>query len=184
MVAVGLVVAGIVILTTQYDRGVNHLDSWSTRVLPAMPLDTVQQQVSELEATGELADAVAAGGLERLGMVQLNAAALGWVLAGLGLVVGTAILRLRAAWWPIHPVLFVVWGVTPIAHFAMSFLLGWAVKNSIVGLGGARGYHAAKPLMIGAIAGELLAALLWTIVGAIAFALSGESPPVVRVFPG
>ena len=70
-----------------------------------------------------------------------------------------------------------------VGEFAASFLLGFLVKIAVVKLGGARSYRNAKPLMVGIIAGELVAALGWMLVGAIYWALAGQTPTPYYITP-
>ena len=69
--------------------------------------------------------------------------------------------------------------------FAPSFLLGWMVKSLLVrfGLTAHGGLETAKTLMIGIIAGDLLAGLIFMVHGPIYFALTGVMPLTFRVFP-
>ncbi|MFP3786649.1 DUF6784 domain-containing protein, partial [Burkholderia sp. SIMBA_024] len=90
---------------------------------------------------------------------------------------GAGLARLRLPWWPIHPVLFLVWGSYPAAMFAVSILLGWVLKLAVVRVGGARALKAVTPIMVGVIVGELLATLLWLSMGAASFYVTGETPP-------
>jgi uncharacterized membrane protein YGL010W len=55
-------------------------------------------------------------------------------------------------------VLFLVWGTYPANGCWSSFLLGWAIKGAVVRFGGGKVYQKLKPVFIGMIAGELLAA--------------------------
>lgn len=89
----------------------------------------------------------------------------------------TSLARLRLAWWPIHPVIFVVLGSWGIARIGVSFLLGWAITSAVVRLGGAQAHRALIPLMAGVIAGELLMALAWMVVGWAHFLHTGQPPP-------
>jgi len=102
-----------------------------------------------------------------------------WACLGAGLVlaVGCRTLRLRYVWWPIHPVLFLVWGTFPINIYAPSLLVCWAIKTAICRLGGAKTYHAFKPLFVGLVAGELLAALVWAVAGYAHYAVTGFPGP-------
>jgi hypothetical protein len=122
--------------------------------------------------------------VERLGVIEPERHRLWWLAAGVVLTLGCGVARLRLPWWPIHPVLFLMWGTYANAHFFFSFLLGWLAKTIVVGAGGERAYDTAKPLLIGMITGELLAALLWTVVGAIIYFVTGQTPPSYLVYPG
>src|SRR5690606_14523290 len=106
-----------------------------------------------------------------------------WLLMGLALVIGCAAARLRLPWWPLHPVAFLLWGTYPITQFAFSFLLGWLIKAAVVRTSGAKGYHTIKPLMVGIIAGELFAGLLWIGVGAAHYFRTGQPPSAYGIFP-
>ena len=63
-----------------------------------------------------------------------------------------------------------------------SIFVGCVLRSLTLRFGGAKGYHTLKPLMFGTIAGELLAALGWSIAGAIYFFVTGLVPKVYTVF--
>ena len=77
------------------------------------------------------------------------------VAVGLALLIAFCHLRFR--WWPLHPVMFIFLGAFQGQLMGFSFLLGWAVKTATTRYGGARAYLRLKPLMIGIIAGEMVA---------------------------
>jgi len=184
MIVVGFLVAGAVTLFMQYNDGINAKDGWARESLPTMPFDQLSANVKQMSSDGTLAEATAATGLQRLSLIQPEPGAAPWMLVGIVLVVAVAAARLRLPWWPLHPVAFLVWGTFPLTKFAFAFLVGWAVKVAVLRTGGARSYHQIKPLMIGAIGGELTIALAWMIVGAIYYAATGLEPTSYRVFPG
>ncbi|MEX0655241.1 MAG: DUF6785 family protein [Phycisphaeraceae bacterium] len=185
MIIAGFLVAGVVTLTLQYHHGVAGTDGWMRQTLPSMPFGEMTNQISELGARGVLAEATDRSGLDRLLAIRPEAGALTWTLVGLALVIGAASARLRLPWWPLHPVAFLVWGTYPLAQFTASFLIGWMIKASVVQLGGARGYHSLKPFMVGVIAGELVAGLIWMGVGVVYFYLTdGQTPTRYAIFPG
>lgn len=106
--------------------------------------------------------------------------------AGMGVAVVLLLnwARLRWTWWPIHPVLFLVWYSVPMAHFAASFLLGWIVRTMVVKVGGGKAYQNVKPLMYGLIAGDLLGGMFFMSWGAWRFATTGTKfPKVYQIFP-
>jgi len=123
-------------------------------------------------------------GLERFTAIQPNWSSMGWVAGGIGLVVLFSVLRLRLPWWPLHPVMFLLWGTYPLVHLWFSFLLGWLIKIAVTKFAGARGYHMAIPLMVGLVAGELLAAFGWALIGAGYFFITGNAPTTLRILPG
>ena len=89
-----------------------------------------------------------------------NPASLRWFLYGAGMVAAFALLRVRSTCFPLHPVLFLVWGTWPAGNTWGSFLIGWFVKTLVVKFGGGRAYHRLKPVFIGVIAGELAAIVI------------------------
>jgi hypothetical protein len=184
MLVVGFIVALVVTLSFQYNMGFNHLDPWATRSMPESFFNTATKHISHLSAHGELASATGRTGLETLGAIHPQATTLGWIGLGLALVIACSIARLRISWWFIHPVMFVIWGTMPGFILSASFFIGWAVKAAVVKLGGAKGYRAVKPLMVGVIAGELVAAIGWAIVGAIYYGLVGKAPEQYPILPG
>ncbi len=184
MVVTGLLVAGAMTLTLQYQHGVAGTDAWMRYMLPAMPFDEGSRHVGELASIDRLADSMQTHETQRLGSARPEPGALRWTGLGLALVLITAMARLRLTWWPLHPVAFVLWGTNPMIAFAFSFLLGWVIKASVVGLGGMRAHHNVKPIMIGIIAGELLMAMFWMLVGAGYFFHTGLTPVRYRIFPG
>jgi hypothetical protein len=97
----------------------------------------------------------------------------GFVLTGV-----LAFLRLRYPWWPLHPVGFLMVPTFGLAHLWFSIMLGWLARALIIRFGGARMYLDAKPLFIGLIVGESIAAGGWLIVGIVLSAMGVEYRPV------
>ncbi|MFW6133290.1 MAG: DUF6785 family protein, partial [Planctomycetota bacterium] len=105
--------------------------------------------------------------------------------AGIGLtgVLALSFLRLRYAWWPIHPVLLLVLGVDTVTPLCASFFVGWLIKGAVTRFGGAHAYRSGRSLFIGLIAGEFAAGLFWAAAGLIHYAATGVSVDVLRVHP-
>jgi hypothetical protein len=97
---------------------------------------------------------------------------------GFGITGGLAVLRLRYTWWPLHPIGFVMVGSFPGAHLWFSLFWGWLAKVLIVRFGGASMYTNAKPLFLGLIVGESLAAGFWLAMGIVLNALDLPYKPV------
>ena len=174
MLVAGLLVATVATLTVQYNMGINMGHRWSARLLPSMPFSELSRHISELAARDELRSSLSLDGLGRLAALNPDRGALLWMALGLILFVSCSAARLRLSWWPLHPVIFLVWGTGPCARLYLSFLLGWIIKASVINLAGARYYEKIKPLMIGVIAGELIAALFWIAVGVAYFLATGQ----------
>jgi hypothetical protein len=83
-----------------------------------------------------------------------------------GFVGVAALLLLRARYgFGLHPIGFI--GVSTISgkNLWFSILLGWFCKTTLMRFGGMRGYRAALPFFVGLILGDVVNAIVWTIVG-------------------
>jgi len=181
---IALLTATVLVFWLQYDRGVSFNDKWAATMIPKSPFKLLNTQIQELQANGTLERATELGLLGRLAAIRPNSKYLGFMLTGLVLCLGCALLRIRFAKWPLHPVLFLCWMAWAVRKFALSFFIGWIVKGLIVKFGGGATYQKCKPVMIGIIAGDLLGGLLWMIVGAIYYFITGYTPSAYAIFPG
>jgi hypothetical protein len=183
-VIVGLAVALPVTLYFQYDRGYAQWDGWASRAVPLMPFQNMVAVKRKLAAQGTLEDAGVRTGFGRLADASPNGPCMLAMAAGLVLVLVCATSRLRFAWWPLHPVLFLTWATEPMWRMCGAFLIGWLIKALVTKYGGLTVYQKLKPLMIGLIAGEILGAVFPSIIGAIYFSITGKSPVPFLVLPG
>ncbi|MBI5724343.1 MAG: hypothetical protein HZA50_10330 [Planctomycetes bacterium] len=101
---------------------------------------------------------------------------------GVGLVLLTSLLRLRFTWWPLHPIIFLVWGTWPIQEFSHSFLAGWLINLAVTKFGGSSAYRTVRSLMFGLIAGHLLAGLVFMAHGAGYYLFADLQPKKYLVF--
>jgi len=180
VLALGLAV--VVVLWANYNYGHNG-EYWSFRRVPTMAMRPTQATVVRLKLAGTLEASGRLGPLQRLANMQPDPRFLWWAGAGfVGVVVCTA-LRLRLPRWPLHPAVFLLVATNSLAFLHHSLLLGWAIKQVVLRLGGNPTYQRAKPLMIGLIAGDLIAALLFMGIGAVYFAATGTQPPAYQILP-
>ncbi|MFP3937854.1 MAG: DUF6785 family protein [Phycisphaerae bacterium] len=181
--AVGLLIAIPVVLWSNYNYGIKPGD-WETDQMPQFTFNAAEQTVTELDLADRLGESEQLNWFERIQNIDPKD---GFVLAagvGLVLAVGFSALRLRYSWWPIHPIIFLVWGTYPMYKLSHSFLLGWVLKTAITRLGGAGRYRGASKFFMGAIAGDLLAGLLFMLVAWAYYAVMGVKPPHgYNVFP-
>jgi hypothetical protein len=176
--------AGIVMaLWLHYDRGANLSDFWASYQVPMMPFNMLDKHIQAMRADGIFEQARSADWLQRLNLAHPNGRFVGFLFLGLALYAACALLRLRFARWPLHPVLFICWMSYPMMCFSTSFLIGWAIKELVVRLGGVRAYQAGKPFMVGMVAGDLLAALLAMIIGTVYYFNTGFTPVRYWIFP-
>jgi hypothetical protein len=143
----------------------------------------VVRAATELSVSGKLEESVGYSAWERLTHIRPDPAFLCWAGAGLVLVPIFAFLRLRWNWWPLHPVIFLVWGDNPISTMGSSFLVGWLIKVAVTKIGGPRTHRKAKSFMIGVIAGELFCGLLFMLIAVAYRMATGQSPPEYVVLP-
>ena len=83
-------------------------------------------------------------------------------------------LRLRFAWWPLHPCIFIFFGGDQSVKMSFSFGVGFLLKWLITRFGGGRLYQTCKPLFIGLIAGTVAGQLVPMLISAIHFACTGQ----------
>ena len=184
VIVIGLGVAGATTLYLQYNHGATQVgNSHATDYLPLYAFDGLAQRIATAASEGTISLATAARGFGKLALIHSDSGAVSWVGLGVALGIATAVARLRWSWWPIHPVVFLVWGTYPIAMFGPSFLLGWMIKSAVVNTTGVRGYHQVKPLMVGVFAGELTCGLVWMLIGALYYFNTGKTPVTYAIFP-
>ncbi|MBC7785851.1 MAG: hypothetical protein H7144_18645 [Burkholderiales bacterium] len=94
-----------------------------------------------------------------------------------------AAMRLRFAWWPLHPVGYLMLGTFPGIRLWFSVMLGWIAKTIVVKLGGSKLYVSARPFFIGLIVGECIGAGFWMIIGIVLNSLGMEYRPIVIMPP-
>jgi hypothetical protein len=183
--ALALAVALVVVFWASYNLGAPDRDGWAMRNVPQFTFNAASTAVTELDLSGELRASQGYGPLERLRQADAKPGFLWAAGIGLALVLVGGMLRLRFTWWPLHPVLFLVWGTYPLANFSHSFLLGWFVKTAVTRFGGGRAHRKTVPLMIGVIAGDLAGGLLWMVHGATYYGVTGKLlDSAYRIFPG
>jgi len=178
-----IAVAVPVVLWANYNYGVTLRDTWATGDVPRFPFDAVDHAVRELKLRGELASSQGISAIGRIARMNPDGRFLAAAGAGLVVVLAVSVLRIRLTWWPLHPIIFLVWGSWAMNKFSASFLLGWAIKAAVTRLGGTRAYRRGLRLMIGVIAGDLLAGLAFMVHGAAYYSITGLAPVVYRVLP-
>ncbi|MCE5280182.1 MAG: DUF6785 family protein [Planctomycetaceae bacterium] len=181
VLVIALAVAVPAGLWVDHNYGVQRGEGFS-QAAPHYLFTAVARASGDLVASRQLEASDALAPLERLAAANPDSRCL-WALAGGAAVVAALVwLRLRLTWWPIHPILFLVWGTWAMRVAAFSFLLGWAIKTVCARMGVR--VATLRLLMIGVIAGDLAGGVAWMILGAVYFALTGETPMRYHVFPG
>lgn len=182
MIVGGFFVAGAATFYYQYNYGMMQHDWFSLRHLPSFPFDELADNISDASARGTIGEAVAADGRWNLDAFRPANNAWWWAGGGLAAVLIVAFGRLRFAHWPIHPVLFLIWGTFGSTKYAASILIGWLVKVIVVRMAGTRGVNRAIPVMVGLVVGDIAGGFLWIGVGGVYYLLTGRTPPEYQVF--
>ena len=158
----------------QYDQGAPK-GGWP-RSLSSFPFETLVSTKHQLAAQGSLAQSEQVSGWGRFAAMRPTGPCVLAFFVAVGLALGIGFGRLRFRRWPFHPVVFVFLGGHQAKMMGVSFLIGWLVKGGVNKYGGARIYQAAKPFMIGMLAGEMTARLIPMVVGAAFYLATGEIP--------
>jgi hypothetical protein len=103
---------------------------------------------------------------------------------GFGSVALLSFMRLRFAWWPVHPVIMLVAFTYPILCMWPGFFFGWMIKLAVIKFGGGKVYNKLKPFMVGIIAGELTWVFLYFLFGLVYHSITGLPPKAYYIFPG
>lgn len=143
--ALALVVGTMAALPLFYNRGALSL---------APNSDGLQMAASVLPTT-----AVAQASTRLLTPVHPNFGAGMAILFGAGITWLLTILRLRAAWWPLHPLGYALTGTLQLGYankMLCSIMLGWAFKSLALRFGGARAFRLLRDAALGLIFGDLL----------------------------
>lgn len=158
----------------QYDQGAPQA-GWP-HMAAGFPFENLTKMKLQLLAHGTLEQSESLHGWARFSHTTLNAPCVSAFFIALVVCLGMGACRLRFARWPFHPVVFVFLGGWQAKLMAGSFMLGWVIKTLVSKYGGARLYQRLKPLMIGVIAGDMLARLIPMLVGAIYYTVTGQKP--------
>ena len=89
---------------------------------------------------------------------------LSWVGLGIVLTYGMMLARSRFAWFPLHPIGFLISQSYPIGQLWFSIFLGWMAKVTITRFGGTESYRKTTPLFLGLALGDVAMMLFWLII--------------------
>lgn len=182
-IVLGFAVAIPATLYWQYRYGaIRTGDGWTCNSVPKFVFNANSVVRRTLEAQGTLSLSENLEGWQRFGKIMPAGDCLIGFAVMFSLVVLFTFLRHRFAWWPLHPLLFLVLATWQSRMLAFSFLLGWLVKSCVTKYGGASLYQKLKPLMVGLVAGEMLAAIIPMIIGAAYYFITGEPPESFSVY--
>ena len=87
-----------------------------------------------------------------------------WLAFGAALTWGMMLMRSRFAWFPFHPIGYIMSLSYPLATFWFSIFLGWLFKSLITRFGGTDSYRKTTPLFLGLALGDVFMIIFWLIV--------------------
>ena len=87
-----------------------------------------------------------------------------WLVVGVALTWGMMLMRSRYAWFPLHPIGYIMSLSYPTAVFWFSIFLGWAFKGLISKFGGGDAYRKTIPLFLGLALGDICMILFWLVI--------------------
>lgn len=180
---VGLCIAVPATLYFTYDHGVNWRDAFASASVPRYAISSAVAARQRLLAQDTLAASENCKGFQRFAALKPNKRFLVAFGATFAATILCSLARLRFARWPIHPVLFCLWPGYAGYTMAWSFLIGGAIKILASHYGGSNFVQKFKPLMIGLIAGDMLAGLTVIASGATYYFITGTPPKGYWVLP-
>ncbi len=182
VLVIALLIGTFATLYVQYDNGMLKCYSWARDYISRQYIDQANNAMDNVYHSGRMLEDQPTG-LARLAAMNPQKGFFASLLTGMAGVIVLTILRRRFSWWPIHPLLAVMWGTWPLDWFGPSFLLGWIARTIIVKFGGMGGLRRFQTVAVGLIAGDLLGGLLWMVNGAIYYAAKGFRAPIYWIFP-
>ncbi len=105
-------------------------------------------------------------------------AAIGCAVAGATLMGAMTWLQRSFTWWPIHPLGYTMGSTFTMGVMWFPIFLGWLIKLAVEKYGGFKAYRQLRPLFVGLVVGDFLAALIWLAIDAAAGTIGHN------VFPG
>lgn len=186
----GAMAIALVVCFVSWTKGIyqdgSSSDNWASTSVPNIHFDSASRGLETLIDTGRRPEADATSGVAKIGLISGigHGRELTWFVIGAGAVLLFSSLRFSCGWWPLHPVIFLVWGTFPAGYSWPSFLLGWAIKQLVVKFAGGKAYNQLKPLFIGLILGEILAVVTVITGGFLYYLSTGTIPRSYWILPG
>ncbi len=153
-IIVSVVVALAFAIFLAHVLGAQQMNRWFYNSMPSYIMDAAQREASavpKFDASNTFSYILGAG----------------WVLLSL-------FLRRSLFWFP-HPIGYVMLVNPLMSSLWFSFFLGWIAKKLVVKYGGKETYDKTRPIFIGIILGEIMAVLLWTVLGVLLHFQAGVS---------
>ncbi len=98
------------------------------------------------------------------GVSTASRANLWWVGVGALMTFLLMLARSHFAWFPLHPIGYILSQTYPMNMLWFSFFLGWLAKVTITRVGGNDGYRRTTPLFLGLALGDVAMMLFWLVI--------------------
>ena len=189
-IAFGAMAIALVVCFVSWTKGIyqdgSFNDGWASIYVPSLHLDAASRGLEMLSDTGQQVTANTTSGIAKIGLISTagHAREITWIGLGALAVIVFSTLRFSFGWWPLHPVIFLVWGAYPMLCSWPSFMLGWAIKQLVVKFSGGKAYNQLKPMFIGVILGEIFAVAIVILVGFLYYLSTGTIPKSYWILPG
>lgn len=93
---------------------------------------------------------------------------------GMALMAVMTLLKTRLQWWRIHPIGFATASMINTNFLAIPFFIAWAVKSTVLRMGGVPLYQKSLPLFMGMMVGYVLGVSLCSVVDMLFFPQQGH----------
>ena len=135
------------LLFLAYRKGGMAMEPWFMSVSPQMCFGILNYDVSN----------------------PVKVSALNLELVGVGGAVMGALFYCRSVFprWPFHPIGYAMGPSWPMIQLWSSVFLGWLLKTSLLHFGGTRMFRRARPVFLGLVLGEFVAAGIWLAIDSI-----------------
>jgi hypothetical protein len=88
-----------------------------------------------------------------------------WMIGAFAFTVLCNSMRRRFLWWPFHPAGYPLAVSFAMDYFWFAVFVAWAIKASVLKVGGMRLYRKGIPLALGLILGDYVTGSIWAIIG-------------------
>ncbi len=135
------------------------------------------ESINRLKMEGRAEKLGQLSGFAKLGQIKASPKFWRYFLYGFGAVTMCAFMRLRFAWWPLHPLPFLFFNSWVMSRIFFSIFLGWLIKLGLVKIGGGKVFAQSKAFFVGVIMGQIVVSIIFVFVVTVYHLRTGIAPP-------